>query len=294
MLAFTVDTLALIAGGLPQAGFLLQTPIEGLEGPPHRTNTFPLPGRHGSDVSSQLYDGRPIKLVGKVIGDTFADYEMYRKQLIGATAIELDDNGVPVPKRVSFTTMAGLSYFIDVYFDKPLMSMDSPISCDYQITGVASYPFIFGSSLVTSSNISRPAASGYIVPMITPYVSSGGVGGSVTVSNDGTVTAWPTLDDDGNGGIQLVGPLTSPSLRNLTTGSVFELNYTIPAGSTVSIDMLNQIVLLNNSSSLIATKTMFSDWWGIEPGLNTISISTSSSSDTGYATVSFYPPYTGV
>lgn len=284
MQAFTIGSLSLITSSLPTAGFTLQQPVQGLEGPNHRTNSFSRPGRHGATVSSQFYDARMITLQGTIGGTSFADFETNRKALIAATAINLDANGYPVATRITFTMLDGASYYVDCFFDKPLMDLTAPTRCDFQVVATAANPFIFGSTQVTSSSISPPSGGGYVVPMIVPYISAAATGGSVTLNNAGSEQAWPI--------ITLTGPLTTPVVTNTTTGKYLQLSYTIATGDQVIIDMYAQTITLSGAS-LIGTKTLASDWWGLVPGNNTISLTTTSSGDTGSMTVAFNPPYVG-
>lgn len=284
MQAFTVGSLALISGGLPTPGFTLMQPVEGLEGPPHRTNSFSRPGRHGAMVTSQFYDGRLITLQGTISGVDYATYLANRQAFIAATNIDLDGNNYPVPTRISYTMLDGTSYFVDVFFDKPMMELTAPTRCDFQVTAIAPNPMIFGAIQVVSSAISRPSGGGYVVPMVVPYISAASTGGSVTLNNAGSETAWPI--------ITLTGPLATPVLTNTTTGAVLQLSYTIATGDVVIIDMDNHTITLNGAS-LISTKTSTSDWWGLVPGNNTITLTTTASADTGTAVVKYYPPYVG-
>ena len=285
MQEFKIDTLVVMTGGVPAPGFTLSIPIEGLDGPKHRMSSFSKPGRHGVEVSAQFYDDRLVNLTGLIYGETVEEFEANRRALIRAVAIKKDDDGYPLPTRVTFTTMAGASYYVDVFFDKPIMNMESPIDTTYQVTGVCADPFIFGDTTVTSAQIRPPSGGGYSVPMIVPYISDASVGGSITLTNVGEETAMPV--------ITLTGLLTQPVITNQTTGKRLELNYTLPAGQTMTIDMSRQLIIRSGASQ-IGAKTIASDWWGIAPGTNTISVMSMSSSDSGYAVLTFNPPYVGV
>lgn len=294
MYNFSIGSLALISAGTPPTGILLQS-IEGLDAPNYRNTTFALPGRHGATVSSQLYGERLVNMTGAIEGNSPAEYETYRKQLIQAVGIKLDDYSSPVTTRISMTTLGGAAYFCDAVFDKPVFDpSDSPVACRFLLSAIVPDPFIYGDVTVSSGNISRATGGGYVIPVIAPYISAGTIGGSVTVTNSGTETSFPTLDSNGNGGIRFTGPLTNPVLSNITTGKTLELNYTLGSGDYVVVDMYRQIILLNGSSSLISKKSVSSDWWGLEPGPNTIKLDTSSSSDTGYVAVAINPAYGGV
>lgn len=286
MYNFSIGSLPLITNGEANTGFILQTPITGFDSPDHRTNTFSRPGRHGATISTQFYDHRLVSITGKVWGSDPTTYHANRRQFINALAIQKDDNGYPVPIQCPFTTLDGESYFVNVYFDKPLFNHELPTSAVFMVNGVVGDPFIYGAAQTISPSIMQASGGGYIVPMIVPYISAPAAGGSIDVFNDGSEDAYPI--------ITLPGTMTNPILQNQTTGKTLSLAYSIASGDTVVIDMDNQTITLNNSSSLIATKTEASDWWTLAPGSNTIRLETSTTSDTGAAVVSFYPPYVGV
>lgn len=285
MQSFKIKDLYLIQNGEATPGFLLQTPINGLESPPIRQNNIARPGRHGSLVTSQYYDGRPISWPGVVSGENPSQYENNRRALLDAVKMVHDDIGYPLPIPVEFTTLSGKSYFANCYFDAPRFALEMPDSAAFHISGLIADPFIFGAVQVVSPTIAPPTGGGYVVPMIVPYTSAGAAGGSVSLANSGQENAMPI--------ITLTGKLTNPTVTNQTTGKFLQLNYTIPVGSTVIIDMANQTITQDGSSK-IATKTVTSDWWDIVPGVNTISVDSTSTSDNGSGLVKFYPPFVGI
>lgn len=291
---FAIDDLTIITGGQQPTGIKIKQPAQGFESPDYRLNQFSNPGRHGGTTSSSLYDFRRIQLEGSIKGNTYEEYYALRRQLLSAVSIQHDDNLNPVPHRVTFTTLDGQAYYADVHFNKPLMAIQHPMYSEFMITGTIDTGLIFGQAIISSGNISRPTGGGFESPFISPFISEASTGGTVTITNSGDEMAWPTVDNDGNGGIILTGSLTNPVLTNLTTGRKLELDYTLQSGDFIQIDMLKQLVLLNGSSTLISTKTSTSDWWGIAPGPNSISLSTTAGTDGGYASISFNPAYQGV
>lgn len=294
MYDFAIESLQIISAGLQPTGIKVRQPFMGLEAPDFRLNQFSNPGRDGGTTSSAQYDFRNIQFEGSVKGRTYEEYHQLRRDLLAAVAIQRDQYNNPVPRRITFTTLDGQSYFADVHFKKPLMSLEYPMYCNFMITGSIDDGVIYGQNTVTSGNISRPTGGGYLLPAIIPYVLTASTGGSVTLTNDGDEITWPKIDNDGNGGIVLTGSLTNPILSNLTTGKTLELNYTIQSGDYVQIDMARQLILLNGSSTLISTKTPTSDWWGLAPGVNLISLDTSSGADGGYADITYNPAFIGV
>ncbi len=106
------------------------------------------------------------------------------------------------------------------------------------------------------------------------------------ITNNGDAVAMPTL--------RLVGPLTNPLVQNGANNGFMQVNYAIPDGSFVTVDMLEHTILLNDSSSILSTKGDTSDWFGLEPGENPISLNTDDAGDTGYAELTAYGSFLGV
>lgn len=268
--------------------FWLQDPVEGLESPEYRTTDYDRAGEDGATISSQLYGGRSIMLRGVIKGASPSIYETNRRLFGQACAITRDSEGLPAPIRLTFTTLAGSTYYVDAYLkDRPVFASENIKSCHYLLKLVTADSFVRSNTATVSSTIVRPSGGGFILPVILPITSSAQTGGSGIVNNGGTVDVYPTLT--------LVGPLTNPYISNSTTGGpVMQLNYTIASGSSVVIDMKEKTIVLNGSSSLLSTRTDGSTWWALQPGNNTIAFSTGSTSDTGTLQLSFNAGFIGI
>jgi len=123
----------------------------------------------------------------------------------------------------------------------------------------------------------------------TEFVLAGGGGGLVFPATLNITFAEGSSDGAGtftNGGdapsypvVQIHGPITSPVLRNVTTGKTMFINsggLSIAAGSYAEVDMLNETIRLNGSASqpLVAyVNELTSSFWPLEPGANTIRLS---------------------
>lgn len=284
MINFQIDTLPIITNSQPNTGYLLQTPIKGLESPKYRTDSSDRPGIDGSRVTGQFYGSRIIDLTGLVYDQSSAsNFEILRQKLGTAVSIKKNIYGEPIPTKVTLTTLGGNNYFFNAFFEEPEMPLETINASTFQLVCEVPDAYIFSTTLIDTGTVMPPSTGGYVVPMVLPYVSAGSVGGSVTVNNPGQVDVYPIVN--------LTGPLTNPIMYNQTTGAYIQLNYTLPAGNTIRIDMANQLVTLNNSSSAINTKSLASSWWQMVKGVNVISLQTSNSSDTGYASAQFYPGY---
>lgn len=106
---------------------------------------------------------------------------------------------------------------------------------------------------------------------------------SVVVNNTGWTTTYPT--------ITITGPITSPTVTNNSTSQYIAINTTLGVGDTVTIDLLNKLVLRNGSPArnLLAGNSL---WFGCAPGNTTIGLSGSSTTiGTTSATLTYAPAY---
>jgi phage-related protein len=262
--------------------------VDGLDSPDYRITENARAGEDGSIIASQFYGSRTITLEGKLKGDSPQVYEDNRFNFSQAFAINKDVYGVPQPIRLTFTTLSGYTYFIDCFVARrPTFSSDVVLSTDFQVQLIAPTPLVYGETEVVSAQFTRPTGGGFILPVIFPIVSDSLVGGSVVVNNNGNAAVLPT--------ITLRGTMSNPYIQNDRAGGVYmQLNYTLGLTDVVVIDMAKKTVVLNDTTPLLGVKNDLADWWGIDPGNNTISFSTSDTSDTGTCEIKFQPGYIGI
>lgn len=268
----------------PVNGYWLQT-MEGFDAPEYRISEYDKPGEDGMEVTAGLYGGRPIVLEGKVKGEDPTEYLANRRALISACAIKRDSYAYPIPTRISFETLDGRQFFLDGFFRRPAFTEEMIIHCKFLLQFTAKRSYIYDPAIVNSGNITVRVSGGVTLPATLPMTLSPSSGGSATVNNPGNAPSLPT--------IRLYGPLSNPAIGNATAGITLQLDYIIPSGSYVDIDMAEKTILLNGSSTLLSTKTGTSDWFPILPGVNNLTLENDTTSDTGYATVTFNPAYLG-
>lgn len=280
----SLDSLDLV--GPEVTDYIVHSGLEGLDMPDMRINNFDRPGEDGQFVSSALYSGRMLSISGSVKNTTCDQFEAARQSLIQACAISRDNNRYPILKRIEFTTKAGNSYFCEGQVTRVKLPVET--ITDFLINIVAPDPMIFGSSVVTSGQISRPSGGGVVYPVVYPAVYTSSTGGSAAVVNNGSASSWPT--------ITLRGPLTNPVIYHQESGTLFALNYVLASGSTIVIDMKNKTVILDGSVSLLSSvdRTSGSDWFELLPGSNVLIFSTGSTGDAGTLEVRFFNAYIGV
>lgn len=90
---------------------------------------------------------------------------------------------------------------------------------------------------------------------------------SATVTNAGTVAAGPSVD--------VAGPTAAGwILRNATTGQTLHVNYAVPSGRTLTVDLKARTLTLDGGSVVTgAVDLVNSTWWTLAPGANTVQAS---------------------
>ena len=70
--------------------------------------------------------------------------------------------------------------------------------------------------------------------------------------------------------IRIYGPISTPSIENVESGSILRFITTVPDGSYLEIDLLNRSVRLDGEINLRSTVEIRSKWFMLTPGLNSI------------------------
>ena len=267
------------------ADLWLQAPIQGLESPDMRVSVHDKPGEDGSVITAVFYGSRTVTLNGFIRGATAAIYEANCIAFLAACVPSKDAFGYPTPTRITFTTLSNNTYYFDAYIKPPVMDYDQINFRRYLLTMRTADPYIYSTTAKTTT-ISRAIGGGAIVPFVVPVTLSASSGGTGTVVNSGNGTSYPILT--------LTGPLTNPYIANTTVGKAMQLNYTIPSGNTVIINMAQKTIMLNGTTSLLSAKTIDSEWWALVANSNNIQFSTSTTADTGYLKIDYNDAYIGI
>jgi len=236
--------------------------IKGLESPERRISSFDLPSAHGAFVSRALFGARIIVVRVEIIGST----ELNFQDRITTLTSELDLS-VSIDPVVTLTVVDadGDSYFLTGYarklsggnsagqriFDEVLFELICP---DYRI---------FSSTAQSSTLMLEDTSGGLTIPTAIPLSFGTGVGGEATLTNDGDTETFPT--------VTLYGPLTNPTVANVTTDNQFQYNSTIAVGRYIVIDMKNHTVVDDNGVNVLANvSTGIRDFWSLQPGDNEV------------------------
>ena len=113
-----------------------------------------------------------------------------------------------------------------------------------QVTMYAPDPRYYDETAVTTT-ITPTRASGRTYNrgynLVYNQAITGASGSTATVANTGSGPVAPT--------VTITGPMSQPQITDLTTGNYLQLNYNLASTDTVTLDMTNNIVLLNGGTA---------------------------------------------
>lgn len=269
-------------------GFFVSPDIQGLEAPEIRLPTFNRPNIDGAVVPSQLYGGRLITIVGRVVGDGVSQYRTRRRQIEQAFSISRDGEGNAVPLVFKFQTMDDLLLQAEVYTRK--FSLPDKHLTHGMFKADLFSPTLYLLGQVEKNTIIYPFdAGGMAIPFAVPLDISANASTSTPLNNAGNVDAYPT--------ITINGPIEDPTIVNETQGQTMNLVHTLTSGQYIVIDTVNRTVLYY--SSLGATpvnvrEEVTGDFITLAPGDNIVKLTLGSFSTTGNIQFSWRDSYSGI
>ncbi len=256
---------------------------DGFANPRHRVDVKERGNANGSVLGSRLYGQRSLKIAGELIGTDASDYETLRRNIQEACALH---NGL---KDMIITTRSGLEVTADYIVENLELPYQkgNVIRGNYDISIICPYPF-FKSTTDKSEEVLHFGSFGGVVPSVIPFAMSSGGGSAVNCENEGNVYAYPIFT--------IHGEVENPSILNDKTGESLSLNYTIPSGKTVEIDVFNRTVKLNTGENLLDYLTVSDDefWVVLEVGDNNIKFTGTNPSGSAKVVVDYNDSYLGI
>ena len=262
--------------------------IEGLELPPIRTASFENPASDGAFLSNQLYGGRLISFTGLVSGTCATDYRSKRDQIITAFSIERE-NGSVTPKTFKFTTL------IDQELQATFYTKDFSFTDEDVKNGTYRVDLFCPDQRIESQTLSSLviylfSGGGFAIPFGIPFDMS--TGGSTTdeLTNNGNIDSFLN--------ITLNGPLTNPTIDNLTTGEQLTITKTLTTSSErIEIDTKNRTVLYFSTPTATGVNALADqsgDWIFLQPGSNEIKLTNATYNSEASAEFTWRDAYVGV
>jgi len=264
------------------------TSVKGLEMPKVRLPRFDLPGSSGAFISNALYSERSLQIKGVVnaADGSRITYLNNRTALINAVAYQYTLAGAPQPVTITIALENGQIVTTSGYVDTPLAMGFSEDQVDYeefQLSFVCPDPNLYG-TVAISGTVGLPVGGGTAIPTAIPISLAPSSGGSITLTNIGSVEAFPT--------ITLTAPLTNPYITNQRTGGFLKISYTLEVGDAPLVINCQSQTITQGINTLDGILSQDSTFWGLLPGQNTIGFSASAGS--GTASLALLPVFLGV
>lgn len=218
--------------------------------PSLRSDIADLPGADGGSDAASLYSARMVTLSGHANAPDAAT--MAAARLAFSSTLEAarggtlscTDNGLTLSALVRLTGQVRIAQVTATAFE-------------YQLELTAPDPRKYADAVEQSVGLPT-APAGLVFPVVFPASFGSAAGGSVLVSNAGTVKTWPV--------IRVTGPVVNPRISNPDTGDELRLAMTVEAGQYVDIDTAARSVLLMGTASRRAVASVVGEWLPIAPG----------------------------
>lgn len=219
-----------------------------------RSDIADLPGADGGNDAASLYSARQITLSGTACATTVAAAAAAR--LAFASTLEATRGGT------LSCTENGLTLSALVRLTGPVrLGIAGANAFDFQLQLTAPDPRKYAAAVEQSVGLPT-APSGLVFPVAFPANFGASSGGSIAVSNSGTVKTWPV--------IRITGPVVNPRISNPDTGDELRLAMTVEAGQHVDIDTAARTVLLQGTASRRSVTAVTGEWLPVAPGSGTL------------------------
>lgn len=255
-----------------------------------RNLTFPIfattPTPRGSFAGQKIAMSRPTSykfvLEWLVMGSDIAGLATARENFAKLIATVLTQG----PQALKLTKSNGVQVQIDIKSANLTgdITADSPQATAMMLECETEYPYLMSQTLTSvTANIFQ--GGGMAIPMGIPMNMGNGGANELVVTPNGTIDAFPTFT--------FTGPLINPSLSNLTTGKILNLNTSLASSSqSVTIDTFNRTVLLNGSVNY--RQYVSGDFWTLMAGANVVHLTAAAYNALGTCLISYRDHYVGL
>lgn len=222
-------------------------------GPPIRSARQAKAAQDGEWAYTPHYEGRVIRLQGKVFAPDLTALEAAARRLAA----------IPVTSSLTGSSSLGSLSAAVMLEDAPQLDPIGDSKGVWQFTVAAADPLLYGAQTVAQTSLGAAASgTGRTWPRVWPTdygVAAGVTPGAVSLMNDGTRAYWPTLRID--------GPVPNPTVTLVETGASVRYGGTVPAGQHLDFDLANRRVTIgDNPVSVRTAVTSSGDWLAVPPG----------------------------
>lgn len=250
--------------------------VDGLDRPALRVSDVVRPRDHGEIAGVDWLGGRDVGFVLDVGDGTATNLKAMLDSLanagssIGQTEVPLVFQLPGYGKRRVNARFRRRSFNVNMdYF----FGLAQGVALEFHATD----PRIYDNTLSTAA-LTLPSVSGGLGwPVSWPLGWGSAVGGLVNVTNAGTFATRPV--------ITFIGPLTAPSVQNVTAGQTWACTFDLQSGDQLIVDFAARTVLLNGTASRYSYVTSSSVWWELAPGTSQLQLGATAGN--GSASVAF-------
>lgn len=250
---------------------------------PIDVSTYPRGGRSGVSLGIPFYRGMVISMEWFLKGNTYSELLSARDRLARMFRLQMDKTQSQT-KRLTFVMVDGSSRECDAIF-APFNGSLSPkdtASAYIQVTAL-SQKEILHSTLEETTNVYVNNLGGFSVPFAIPFTMANNPSQlTAVINNAGNAEYYPT--------IRVHAPLDTFTISNATTGKSFSFDDSLTSSDYVDLDFYNRTAIKNGTTNVLADVS--GTWWWLDPGSNTITLSTVSGN--GYAVVTHRSAYRGI
>ncbi len=242
-------------------GPLVIEEVTGWDSPNIRTRIEDLPQDDGAADSNSYMGQRPWTISGKVNAGSAA----VRNQQV--LALQTIYQGGLRGRVTAKSTPSGLEP-MQVTARTENFRLRGGYVKDFSFAFISADPRAYSQTLQSAQSTGGIGGTGAAWPWAWPVNWGGGTGttGSVSVTNTGNTASPPLL--------QVLGPVSNPTIKNVTTGETIYLdNLTLLSGEYVTLDVAAHTAVRNNGVN-VYDRVRFPDsrWWKLQPGANVLEL----------------------
>lgn len=240
-------------------------------------------GYTGRTISPGKFISYKFVIEWNIVGSSFSDLANQREAFISLLGNIVSAGG----KRLKINKANGINVYIDIKGIDVLtdVSTSDPLNSRVLTEMEAEYPFL-RSQTPSQTQVSIFSGGGMPIPMPIPMPMNAGGAGEAIILNNGNYEAYPIFT--------FTGPLSNPTLTNLTTGKTITLNFTLNTGSDIiEIDVFGRGAVFRPSGAN-ARQYISGDFWTLAVGSNIVHLGNASFNPSGKCIVDYADTYLGI
>lgn len=240
-------------------------------------------GFEGRTISPGKFISYKFVIEWVIIGSSFSDLATQRENFVKLLAAVVSAGG----KTLKINKANGVNVQIDIKGIDVLsdVATSDPLNSRILTEMQAEYPFL-RSQTETISTANIFSGGGMPIPMPIPMDMSVGGSNELTVVHGGNYPAYPVF--------RFSGPLSNPSLNNLTTGKILNVNTSlVDAGDILEVDIFLRSAIKIPAGTNVR-QFITGDFWTLAVGNNIIHLGNPDFNSVGKCTITFRDTYAGI